>query len=294
VTFGLSRFLAIPLLLAGSWMPPESASTNRLLGREFLYVVRPGDSLALVGARFGVDAGRLARSNGIPRGARLPIGRSLQVDNRRIVPDAVGEGIVINVPQRLLFFFRNGELAAWYPVALGRRDWQTPTGLFAVASKRHKPTWHVPPSIQREMRQQGEPVRTEVPPGPGNPLGEFFIGLSGSMCGIHGTNAPSSIYSFRTHGCIRLHPDDVADLFSRVTIGTPVEIIYEPVLLARQRDGAFYLEVNPDVYARAGSLRNVFDALASRDSLSDAVDPARVDAILAAAEGLAARIDRVP
>jgi L,D-transpeptidase ErfK/SrfK len=294
VTFGLPAFLTFPLLLAGSGMPAESASPDRLVGSEFVYIVRPGDSLALVGARFGVDAGLLARSNGIPRAARLLIGRSLRVDNRRIVPDAVGEGIVINVPQRLLFLFRDGRLEAWYPVALGRRDWQTPTGLVAVASKRHKPTWHVPPSIQREMREQGERVRTVVPPGPDNPLGEYFIGLSRSMCGIHGTNAPASIYSFRTHGCIRLHPDDAADLFSRVSIGTPVEIIYEPVLVARPADGAVYLEVNPDVYGRTGDPRRVFDALASRDSPPDTVDPARVDAVLAAGEGRAIRIDRVP
>jgi L,D-transpeptidase ErfK/SrfK len=144
------------------------------------------------------------------------------------------------------------------------------------------------------MRRQGERVRTEVPPGPDNPLGEFFIGLSRSMCGIHATNAPASIYSFRTHGCVRLHPDDAADLFSRISIGTPVEIIYEPVLLARQGDGTVSLEVNPDVYARSGNLRRVFDALASRDSLADAVDPARVEAILAAGEGRAIRVDRVP
>lgn len=288
-------FAALLLLLAGSPLPAESAAAGRLVGREFLYEVQPGDSLTSIGARFGVDTGRLARSNGLPRTARLAIGGSLLVDNRRIVPDVVPEGIVINVPQRLLFFFQDGELAAWYPVALGRRGWQTPTGLFAVASKRQKPTWHVPLSIQREMRRQGERVRTEVPPGPGNPLGEYFIGLSGSSCGIHGTNAPSSIYTFRTHGCVRLHPADAADLFSRVSIGAPVEIIYEPVLVARQADGAVYLEANPDVYARAESPRAAFDALAAREPVPDTtVDPVRVDAILAAGEGRAARIDRVP
>jgi L,D-transpeptidase ErfK/SrfK len=86
VTFGPTRFLAIPLLLAGFGMAPESAATGRLVGGEFVYAVRPGDSLALVGARFGVDAALLARSNGIPRAARLSVGRRLRVDNRRIVP----------------------------------------------------------------------------------------------------------------------------------------------------------------------------------------------------------------
>jgi L,D-transpeptidase ErfK/SrfK len=282
------------LLLAGSRTAAETGPQDRIVGRELVYVVRPGDSLTVIGARFGVDAGRLARSNGLTPTARLPIGRTLRVDNRHVVPDVVGEGIVINVPQRLLFFFRDGKLAAWYPVALGRRDWQTPTGLFEVASKRSKPTWHVPPSIQRELRQQGKPVQIEVAPGPNNPLGDYWIGLSASFCGIHGTNAPASIYSFRTHGCVRLHPDDIADLFPRVSIGTPVEVVYEPVLAARQTDGSIFLEVNPDVYGRTGSLRAAFDALATRLQILELVDPARVDAALEAREGRASRIDRLP
>jgi L,D-transpeptidase ErfK/SrfK len=291
---GIPALAAVLLLLAGSSAATQNGSPDRVVGKNIPYAVRPGDSLTLIGARFGVDAGRLARSNGLTPAARLAIGRTLQVDNRHLVPEVVGEGIVINVPQRLLFFFREGKLAAWYPVALGRRDWQTPTGLFEVASKRRQPTWHVPPSIQREMRQEGKPVRTEVAPGPDNPLGDYWIGLSGSSCGIHGTNAPSSIYSFRTHGCIRLHPEDAADLFSRVSIGVSVEIVYEPVLAARLADGTVFLEVNPDVYGRTGNLRAAFDALAARLGILEFIDPARVDAAVAAREGLAVRIDRLP
>jgi len=270
----------------------ETPATSPVVGGEFPYTVKRGDSLALIGARFGVDPGRLARDNGLAPPARLSIAQRLRVENRHVVPRVVREGVVINVPQRLLFFFRDGALVAWFPVALGRRDWQTPTGLFEVTSKRHKPTWHVPPSIQEEMRRKGEAVRTVVLPGPENPLGEYWIGLSGSFCGIHGTNAPSSIYTFRTHGCVRLHPDDVADLFSRVSIGTPVEVIYEPVLLARQPDGAVFLEVNPDVYARTGTLRAAFDGLAAREALANLVDPAQVDDLLARHEGIALKVSR--
>ncbi len=256
-----------------------------------MYTVKPGDSLALVGARFGVDPSRLARANGLAPPARLSVAQRLGVENRHIVPRVVPEGIVINVPQRLLFFFRDGALVAWYPVALGRRDWQTPIGLFEIASKRRRPTWHVPTSIQEEMRRKRQPVRTVVPPGPENPLGDYWIGLSRSFCGIHGTNAPSSIYSFRTHGCVRLHSDDAAELFWRVSIGTPVEVIYEPVLLAGQPDGAVFLEVNPDVYGRIGNLRAAFDGLAVREGVADLVDPARVDALLARHEGIALRVN---
>ena len=261
------------------------------MGREFLHKVTSGASLALLGARFGVDPGRLARANGLAATARLSIGQVLKIDNRHIVPDAVPEGVVLNLPQRLLFFFRNGSLVAWYPAAVGRPDWQTPLGLFEVTSKRRDPTWNVPVSIQEEMRQLGRPVRTRVPPGPDNPLGQYWVGLSAALCGIHGTNSPSSIYGFRTHGCIRLHPQDIADLYGRVSIGTPVEVVYEPVLLAREPGGGVFLEVNPDAYGRAGNPRTAFEALAARHGISDA-DPARVDSALAAREGAATRINR--
>jgi hypothetical protein len=84
----------------------------------------------------------------------------------------------------------------------------------------------------------------------------------------------------------------VADLFSRVSIGTPVEVIYEPVLLARQPDGAVFLEVNPDIYGRTGSLRVAFDALAAREALANLVDPAQVDDLLARREGIALKVNR--
>ncbi len=268
---------------------PETAGAQ-LVGRKFLYTVERGDSLARIGARFGVDPGLLARSNGLSSRARLSVGQSLQVKNRHIIPFVLDEGILINVPQRLLFFFQGGRLAAWYPVGLGRSDWKTVTGRFEVATKERKPTWNVPVSIQEEMRRHGEPVRTEVPPGPANPLGDYWIGLSGSLCGIHGTNAPASIYGFRTHGCIRLHPDDIADLFSWVSIATPVWIAYEPVLLALREDGALFLEVNPDVYGRAGSARAAVDALAARMGLLSLLDAARVDQVIANREGIARRV----
>src|SRR5207244_4257585 len=59
---------------------------------------------------------------------------------------------------------------------------------------------------------QGKPVLTHVPPSPANPLGKYWLGLSIPGVGIHGTNAPSSIYNLQTHGCIRLHPDDIEKL----------------------------------------------------------------------------------
>jgi len=121
------------------------------------------------------------------------------------------------------------------------------------------------------MIRAGRRPLSKVPPGPDNPLGDRWLGLSLSSVGIHGTNAADSIYRHQTHGCIRLHPDDVRTLFDRVSVGTDGEIVYQPLLLAVIQ-GHLYLESHRDVYRRAP-------------------DPlARLQATAAAA-GLTARID---
>jgi L,D-transpeptidase ErfK/SrfK len=256
-------FLLCSILFIGVPAPAtDAAGLSRLLvGREFTYTIRPGDSFASVGARFGVDPPVLAKQNGLSMRAAIPVGRVLRIDNRHVVPAVLEDGILINVPQRLLFYFESGNLVSWYPVGMGRADWQTPRGHFFIATKEEDPTWDVPLSIQEEMRREGKRVETRVPPGPRNPLGAYWMGLTPSDCGIHGTTAPTSVYRFQTHGCIRLHPDDVADLFRRVSIGTPVEVVYRPVLAARLEDGSSWLESHPDVYRTDKQPLKILDAL---------------------------------
>ena len=242
----------------------QTAPRRTIVGKEFNYSVEKGDTLSGIGARFGVGAKALAARNGIALSAKLRPGQILRVDNRHIVPAALEQGILINLPQRLLFLFEDGRLVAWYPVAVGQPDWQTPTGSYKVVTRETDPVWDVPVSIQREMRQKGERVRKKVPPGPDNPLGEYWMGLSMSCCGIHSTNAPQSVYSFQTHGCIRMNPEDAEDLFYRVEVGVPVEIIYEPVLLARNPDGTTFMEVHPDIYRRTGKHERATEIAESR------------------------------
>jgi L,D-transpeptidase ErfK/SrfK len=75
------------------------------------------------------------------------------------------------------------------------------------------------------------------------------MGLSIRGYGIHGTIAPTSIYQFRTHGCIRLHADDIAALFAEISTGTPGLLFYQRLMVARVEDRIF-LEVHRDVYRK--------------------------------------------
>jgi len=252
----MGRFAKVIRILcfgaAAAVSPALPAAEPILVGKEFAYTVRRGDTLIGVGARFAVSPQSLAERNRFRVTKKLVLGQVLRVDNRHIVPNMLEDGILINIPQRLLFYFVDGRLDAWYPVALGQPgSLQTPSGSYQVLAQEEDPVWEVPVSIQEEMQRKGEKVRKSVAPGPENPLGRYWLGLSLTCCGIHGTNAPQSIYRFQTHGCIRLAPQDARDLFSRVSVGTPVEIVYEPVLLARDANGATFVEVHPDIYGRA-------------------------------------------
>jgi L,D-transpeptidase ErfK/SrfK len=170
-------------------------------------------------------------------------------DRPQLAPPALRSGIVINIPQRLLFFMADGAVVAGYPVGLGRPDWPTFVGAFTIASKEVDPVWDVPVTIQEELRRAGKPVVTRMLPGPANPLGKYWLGLSVAGYGIHGTNAPASISRVQTHGCIRMLASDIEDLFARVEVGTPGAIIYEPIVMGNI-DGVLWMEAHPDIYRR--------------------------------------------
>lgn len=262
-----------------------------MTGGQFIYTAQPSDSLTLVGARFGVDLAALAALNHLDRNARLRAGQTLLVDNRHLIPNRQA-AILINIPQRLLFHTDSLGAVAAYPVGLGRPTWPTFVGTFRVAVLETNPVWDVPPSIQEEMRRGGKTVLTHVAPGPSNPLGAFWIGLDRPGYGIHGTNAPASIYHFQTHGCIRVHPDDIARLFVAVAVGTPGEIIYEPILLARAADGRIWLEAHPDIYRRTPDALAIVRDRASQEELEGEIDWQAVRAVLRDRQGTPVDVTR--
>ncbi|MGB7815112.1 MAG: L,D-transpeptidase family protein [Methylotenera sp.] len=257
-----------------------------IAGGVFEYTVQPGDYLIKIGARFGIAAAVLSRENDLKYDARLMPGKKLMIDNRHIVPEVREEGLLINLPQRMLYYFRNWALVAAYPVGLGKPSWPTPAGSFTVIDKAVNKAWRVPKSIQEEMRREGQIVKTEVPPGPDNPLGKHWLGLSLTSIGIHGTIAPASIYHFQSHGCIRLHPDDIEALFDQVGPGATGSIIYAPLLLT-ESDGHIFLEVHRDIYNESDVSLAALEQLANNAMLNDRIDWVRASAVLEQMDGIA-------
>ncbi len=293
MTRTIRLFFACLLLCsaAARAQPNALPLSHALVGGQFEYTVQKGDFLIAIAARFGEAATDIARLNGIRYEGYIYPGQRLQIDNRHIVPQTLDNGILINLPQRMLFFFQGGKLAGAYPVGLGKPSWPTPAGSFHVVELHKNPTWVVPISIQEEMRREGQVVQTRVPPGPDNPLGKFWIGLSIAGYGIHGTSAPPSVYHFQSHGCIRLHPENVEKLFPQVRVGTPGQIIYAPVLLAELPDGSIYLEVNRDIYNKGVNALQTVQELAAANHLTNRIDWQKAASVVQQQEGLARKIN---
>lgn len=124
----------------------------------------------------------------------------------------LGAIIVVNRERRLYYVIGKGR-ALRYPVAVGTPDNQWSGESFVVA-KAVNPSWTPP----------WNPGHT-VAGGPGNPLGVRALYLGWTNYRIHGTNAPGSIGSPASHGCIRMFNSDVTDLYSRVNLGAPVYVV---------------------------------------------------------------------
>ena len=146
-----------------------------------------------------------------------------------------GKKIILNLASRLLTLYEGMEKVRIYPVAVGAPETPSPVGEFSISEKEVNPSWTDPKT------------KITVPSGPSNPLGYRWLGLYGNY-GIHGTNAPWSIGCSVSHGCIRMYEEDVEELFESAPMGTPVEIIYDRVIMEEAPDHTVSYYIYPDGY----------------------------------------------
>jgi lipoprotein-anchoring transpeptidase ErfK/SrfK len=142
---------------------------------------------------------------------------------RQIVSYATREApgtVVIDTPNTYLYYVLGGGQAIRYGIGVGREGF-TWSGTQSVTKKAEWPDWTPPPEMI--ARQPYLPRR--MAGGPGNPLGARAMYLGGTVYRIHGTNAPETIGTHVSSGCIRLTNDDVSDLYSRVNVGSKVIVL---------------------------------------------------------------------
>jgi L,D-transpeptidase ErfK/SrfK len=215
-------------------------------------------------------------------------GTRIVVPTEFILPPPPWKGIVVNIPQRRLYYFprpkpKERATVVTFPIGTARPGWPTPLGSTRIVAKHKDPSWFVPKSIQEEHRREGEFDFPEYfPPGPDNPMGMLAMETGFAKIFIHGTNRPWGVGMRVTHGCIRLYPEHAAILFSAVPVGTPVRIINQPVMVG-SRDGLPYLSVSEPVDGypadQLSATAQAMDALTLYDA---PIDWTRVDQVIAA------------
>ena len=119
--------------------------------------------------------------------------------------------IVVSLEDRKLALVEDGQVKKVYSVAVGKPSTPSPTGTFTIERRVANPTYH----------HNGKTVL----PGPGNPVGTRWMGLSKHGYGIHGTNEPNSIGKAASHGCIRMAKADLEEFYTLVAVGDAVELV---------------------------------------------------------------------
>jgi len=274
----IKRLTAILLLVLLSLPWTTSASqdftfdrNNELLGKNKRYKVKENESLYEIARNYNTGFNEITAANpGIDpyvpgKGTRIILPTSWILPDARLAP-----GIIINLSEmRLYYFFRKKRrtLVRTYPIGIGDQGADTPLGTFRVVEKIPHPAWHVPESIRKE-KPELPPV---VPPGPDNPMGDYALRLSRESVLIHGTDVPWGIGRRVSHGCIRLYPEDIRELFRLVPVNSRVVIVQQPVK-AGVSNGRVYVEVNEDSELRNFDYLHKARALLKRKGLFDKVN----------------------
>jgi hypothetical protein len=121
--------------------------------------------------------------------------------------------VVVSLEDRKLALVEDGQVKKVYTVAVGKPSTPSPVGTFKIERRVANPTYH----------HDGKTVL----PGPGNPVGTRWMGLSIRGYGIHGTNEPKSIGKAASHGCIRMAKADLEEFYGLVAVGDTVELVGE-------------------------------------------------------------------
>ncbi len=202
----ISEFFNIPLediFLLNPFIEPENLSIGQIIclgnvNRPLLpcesgnyYIVRSGDSLYTIARAFQIESSDIIRAN--PNlSDEIFVGQVLCIPQNPIRLE-----FRVSIPARELSVYRNGILIKEYPIAVGKIETPTPVGVFTIINKQLDP---------------------------GGPYGTRWLGLSKKGYGIHGTNAPDSIGTMASNGCIRMFNSDIEELFDATNTGTTVRI----------------------------------------------------------------------
>ena len=210
-------------------IPPENTD---VLGTRRIVRASAEDTFADVARRHDIGYLELVAANPGVDPWVPGTGREIVLPTDHVLPDAPAEGIVINVAEQRLYWFRGEGDIVTHPIGTGRVGYSTPRGATKIVRKKEHPTWTPGASAHRD----DPTLPAVVKAGPENPLGDHALYLGWPSYLVHGTNEPDGVGRRVSRGCIRLYPEDILSLFEQVPIGTPVRVIEEPVKLGWHGD----------------------------------------------------------
>lgn len=219
-------------------------SNGNVIGQVLVIHAQKGDTLHSLAKHYDIGWLRMRDANRHLIGKNLKPGSQVVIPQRFILPK-LRKGIVVNLAElRLYYFPADKNVVYTYPVGVGRNQWRTPTLKTIVYRKKELPTWYIPESIRDEtLLKKGKFLPSKIGPGPKNPLGSYAMYLLERGYLIHGNNAPDTIGTYASSGCIRMFNHDVEQLFHLVPNRTPVTIIHHANKVGT-RGNTLYLEVH--------------------------------------------------
>ncbi len=247
----LSLLLINAPLGATEYVIPSDYSDS-VVGKMHYVRVKRGQHLYEIAKNYDIGRNLVINSNPGLDPNNPPEGSIAVIPALHILPDAPRTGIVLNLIELRLYYYPPGQnVVHTYPVSIGKVGWETPLGVTKIASKAYKPSWNPPESIKQEFIKAGDPPPSVVPGGdPRNPLGNHALrlGFDHGAFLLHGV-APTMRYTIGSrvsHGCIRLYPEDVEQLYNSVPQGTEVRVIDQSMKVGKSGKH-IYLQVSEPI-----------------------------------------------
>ena len=245
--FVVTAATLLPLCRAACETFTISEALDSVVGDIRAVTARRDETLIDIAREFDLGYDQIVKAN--PHVNRwLPDdGAQVTLPQLYILPGSVRRGLVLNISELRLYYYpptKKGapEEVRTYPVSIGRMDWRTPLGATKVVKKERDPAWRPPRSIREEHARDGDPLPEVIPGGsPENPLGRFALRLGLPTYLIHGVDERKSygIGMRVTHGCVRMYPEDIEQLFELVPVNTQVLIVDEPIKIGRRGNSIF-------------------------------------------------------
>lgn len=224
-------------------LPPYPRGARMGTGEMRTYIVGEEDTFVDIARHFGLGYVELRAANpDVDPWAPMP-GEVLVIPTFKLLPRARQDGIVVNLGEMRLYYFRGaGTAPLSYALGIGREGLETPVGETHISRKQALPSWYP----TKRMREEKKWLPAVVGPGNQNPLGTHAMYLGFPEVLIHGSNKPWGIGRRVSSGCMRMYPEDITTMFSITPVGTRVTVVNQPIKLGWVGDG-LYLEANPSL-----------------------------------------------